>query len=73
MSAVKHGNEETVSILCSSSTVKIFEITNPTGENAVDIAVQYGHISIFCKLILTIFEKNGINNTETLSKSGNGI
>ena len=60
---LKIGNEETVSILCKKQKVEI--------SNVYDLAVDFGHISIFSLLVLTLFEAYNISNINELKNNKN--
>ena len=66
MMAVQEGNEETVSLLCKLSNVKILDLKNNYGRNTLDLAVYFGHISIFSLLVLTLFERYNVKNFNDL-------
>ena len=48
--------------MCKHKKVKILN-------NALDIAVENGHISIFSLLVLTLFERYNINNNNDLKNN----
>ena len=70
MTAIHHGNEQSVSLLLESPQImkKVLGIRNSAGYNALDIAVMNGHLSIFAKIVLKLFEKFQITNFKHLNE-----
>ena len=69
MKAIKEGNDKTVSILCKHPNIEILNIFDKNGNNPIDISVYFGKISIFCKLLLNIFNKYNINNFNDINNN----
>lgn len=70
MIAAANGHYECVNLLCTlCPDLKIEDLRyENTGKNAIEWAVQRGHIPVFSKLILTLFDRYNITNMETLKK-----
>lgn len=66
MTAIRNGNEKTADILCQCSDIDILKVKNKDGRHALDTAVYYGNISMFSKLILTLFERNKMQTMHAL-------
>ena len=57
MIAVIKGNLKTVSVLCESPNLKIVDIIDKSGFNAIDYSVKMGQTSIFSKLNISLYFK----------------
>ena len=69
MKAVQNGHYKTVSVLCKSPKIKILDVHALSGMNAIDFSVYFGQVSIFCKLLLTLFERYNINSIDDLNNN----
>ena len=71
--AILTGNQQVIDVLCSkASNIEecILQKREEFGDNALDFSVYHGQTSIFSKLLLTLFEKQNIDNYEKMVESG---
>ena len=66
MIAIQSGNDKVVELLCNCSRVKIMNMKNGGGRDALDIAAQCGEISIFQRILLTLIDRFNVTSMNKL-------